>query len=94
MKNSGSVHYEEHILQTFWYRLALFYVEIKYFFANKSLTNKSLLPTRMYLSIKSRIVSQQAVKVGEVRRSFRCCKNTLESKEAARILVSSIEFGS
>ena len=58
------------------------------------LTNKSRLPTRMYLSIKSRIVSQQAVKVGEVNKSFKCCKNTFERSEAALILVSSIEFGS
>ena len=58
------------------------------------LTNKSRLPTRMYLSIKSRIVSQQAVNVGEVNKSFKCCKNTFERSEAALILVSSIEFGS
>ena len=34
------------------------------------LTNKSRFPTRIYLSIKSKIVSQQAVNVGDVRSSF------------------------
>ena len=57
-------------------------------------TKRSRFPTRMYLSIKSKIVSQQAVKVGEVRRSFKCWRKTFDSKLAALIRVSSIELGS
>jgi len=40
------------------------------------------------------MVSQHALNVGEVSKSFKCWRKTFDKSEAARILVSSIEFGS
>jgi hypothetical protein len=48
----------------------------------------------MYLSIKSRIVSQRAVNVESVKSGVKCCKNTLQSRFVVRIRVSSIPMGS
>lgn len=43
---------------------------------NILLTNKSLDPACMYLSMKSKIVSQRAAKVGRDKRGERCCRKT------------------
>ena len=57
-------------------------------------TSKSRFPMCMYLSMKSRMVSHSAVKVGRVRRGFRCWRKTFERRVAPRIRVSSIPSGS
>ena len=41
-------------------------------------------------SMKSRTVSQSAVKVGKLAKGVKCCKKTLPRRVAARVLVSSI----
>ncbi|CAN7993488.1 unnamed protein product [Ixodes hexagonus] len=64
------------------------------------LTRRSLSSACMYLSMKSRMVSHRAVKVGRESRGFKCCRNTcdavlaLHSRVAPLILVSSIPTGS
>lgn len=44
------------------------------------LTSKSLDPACMYLSMKSRMVSQRAAKVGRDSRGERCCRKTWRNK--------------
>lgn len=58
------------------------------------LTSRSLLSTCMYLSMKSRIVSQRAVKVGRDKRGVRWWRNTLDRTVAALMRVSSMPEGS
>lgn len=52
--------------------------------------SKSLDPACMYLSMKSRMVSQRAAKVGKDSRGERCWRKTFDRSVQALILVSSI----
>jgi len=58
------------------------------------LTSRSLLSTCIYLSMKSRMVSHRAVKVGRESRGVRWWRNTLDSTVAALMRVSSMLVGS
>ena len=72
------------------------YLQAERFFGKRVIapTSRSRFPMCMYFSMKSRMVSHSAVKVGRVRRVFRYWRKTFERRVAPRIRVSSIPSGS
>ncbi len=52
--------------------------------------SRSELAALINFSMKSRMVSHKAVKVGSVVNGVRCCRNTFPNRVAALVLVSSM----